>query len=195
MQITLKSLTNNQIEEMKAEILEVYHRAFAEPPYNKTEADVVGFSQTLDLHRNRLNARLMVAQDENGLITGFAYGYEALGGQWWYEVVEKTMPASMAREWLHGSFELVELAVKPSMQGHGIGGRLHDGILSGLSNRTAVLSTIETETTALHLYRKRGWITLLENFRFPTSIHTYYIMGLKLPLKTSSSDSDHYRPY
>jgi GNAT superfamily N-acetyltransferase len=191
MRISLKNLSNNQIEDLKDEILEVYRQAFAEPPYNKTEADVIGFSQSLDLHRNRLNARFIVAQDEKEQVTGFAYGYEVLGGQWWYEVVEKAMPASMAREWLHGAFELVELAVIPSMQGHGIGGRLHDAVLSGLSNHTAVLSTIETETTALHLYRKRGWVTLLENFRFPTSIHTYFIMGLKLPLKTSSSDSDH----
>jgi GNAT superfamily N-acetyltransferase len=188
MRTTLKSLSNNQIEEWKDEILEVYRQAFSEPPYNKTEADVIGFSQALDLHRNRLNARLIVAQNERGLITGFAYGYEVLGGQWWYEVVEKAMPARMARQWLHGAFELVELAVMPSMQGQGTGGRLHDAVLSGLSNRTAVLSTIEIETTALHLYRRRGWVTLLENFSFPTSIHTYYIMGLKLPLKTRDSD-------
>jgi ribosomal protein S18 acetylase RimI-like enzyme len=187
---TLTSLSIERIDELKEQILDTYLQAFAPPPYNKTQADVISFSQTLELHRNRLNARFIAAIDQNDMIVGFAYGYDVTAGQWWYDLVEKSMKASMAKEWLHGSFELVELAVKPAMQGQGIGGRLHDSILTGLSNRTAVLSTINTETAALHLYRKRGWVPLLDNFTFPTSIHQYIIMGLKLPLSKEKSDTD-----
>jgi GNAT superfamily N-acetyltransferase len=184
MLVTLHSLTDQQIEANKDQILEIYRQSFSKPPYYKTEADVISFSQTLELHRNRIGARFILAQDENHQGLGFAYGYEAVEGQWWYEVVRKALPQEMIQEWLQGSFELVELAVRPSAQGNRIGSQLHDAILTGLSNPPAVLSTIDTETVALHLYRKRGWVTLLENFTFPTSIHTYLIMGLKLPLKT-----------
>lgn len=182
MQIRLKSLIKEEIDNSKEQILETYRQAFAEPPYNKTEADVISFSQTLELHRRYPKARFIAAQDEDNLVIGFAYGYEVAVGQWWHDVVKKEMSASMQQEWLDGAYELVELAVRPSMQGYGIGGRLHDEILAGLSNPTAVLSTIETETAALHLYRKRGWVPLLRNFRFPTSIHSYIIMGIKLSI-------------
>jgi ribosomal protein S18 acetylase RimI-like enzyme len=187
---TLTSLSIEQIDELKDQILDTYRQAFAPPPYNKTEADVISFSHTLELHRNRLNARFIAAQDQNNRVVGFAYGYDAVAGQWWFDIVERSMKASMAKEWLHGSFELVELAVKPAMQGQGMGSRLHDSILTGLSNRTAVLSTINEETAALHLYLKRGWVPLLERFNFPTSIHQYTIMGLKLPLSKEKSDTD-----
>jgi GNAT superfamily N-acetyltransferase len=181
MQVTLNYLSDAQIENYKDQILDTYRLAFGEPPYNKTEADVISFSQALELHRNRLGARFLAAQDIDNHLVGFAYGYQAVPGQWWYDMVEKAMTRDQVQEWLVGAFELVELAVKPSAQGFGIGGRLHNTILSGLTNRTAVLSTITTDTVAQQMYRKRGWIALLENFTFPTSIHSYLIMGMKLP--------------
>jgi ribosomal protein S18 acetylase RimI-like enzyme len=190
MHAAITAITNAQIDEYKDQILDTYRQAFSEPPYNKTEADVISFSQTLDLHRNRVGARFLVAQDNHQEVLGFAYGYETMEGQWWYDVVSKSLPFAAIKEWLQGAYELVELAVRPSSQGQGIGGRLHDAILTGLPNRTAVLSTIATETVALHLYRKRGWVTLIEDFTFPTSIHTYLIMGLKLPQNLNSNSSN-----
>jgi ribosomal protein S18 acetylase RimI-like enzyme len=186
MRAIITALTNAQIDEYKDQILETYRQAFSSPPYNKTEADVISFSQTLDLYRNRVGARFLVAQNDDQEIVGLAYGYETMEGQWWYDVVSKSLPHAAIKEWLDGAYELVELAVRPSVQGQGLGSRLHDAILTGLPNHTAVLSTINTETVALHLYRKRGWVTLIEDFTFPTSIHAYLIMGLKLPLKNKS---------
>jgi GNAT superfamily N-acetyltransferase len=183
MQATVKYLSDTQIENLKDQILDTYRLAFGEAPYNKTEADVISFSQALDLHRNRLGARFLAAHDINNGLVGFAYGYQAVPGQWWYDMVEKSMTIDQVQEWLVGAFELVELAVRPSAQGFGIGGSLHNTILSGLTNRTAVLSTITTDTVAQRMYRKRGWTPLLDNFTFPTSIHSYLIMGLKLPFK------------
>ena len=50
----------------------------------------------------------------------------------------------------------------------------------GVPSRTAMLSTIQAETTALQLYRKRGWLVLLDHFMFPNTPAPFQIMGLDL---------------
>ena len=94
-----------------------------------------------------------------------------------------TRPILARGRWLEGAFELAELAVRPPLQGRGIGGRLHDHLLADRPHRTAVLSTLQEETRALHLYRSRGWRTLLEHFSFSGVGRVYRIMGLDLPPK------------
>ncbi len=90
------------------------------------------------------------------------------------------MEPAAVETWLIDSFEFAELAVLPELQGRGIGGRLHHALLDGLANRTAVLSTIEQETAALQLYRKRGWIELVRNLAFPGVAELYRVMGIDL---------------
>jgi GNAT superfamily N-acetyltransferase len=65
-------------------------------------------------------------------------------------------------------------------QGRGIGGRLHNALLGWLPHRTALLSTHQSETQALCLYRKRGWVPLLEGFVFPGGDAPFLIMGLDI---------------
>lgn len=78
-------------------------------------------------------------------------------------------------------FEFVELAVLLQAQGHRLGGRLHDAITMGLPQRATLLSTYQAETTAMQLYRKRGWVTLLDNFLFAGNVkQPFVIMGLDL---------------
>jgi hypothetical protein len=45
---------------------------------------------------------------------------------------------------------------------------------------TAVLSTYPGDTNAMHLYRKRGWVPLLQDFYFPGRTRPMVIMGLDL---------------
>jgi ribosomal protein S18 acetylase RimI-like enzyme len=97
------------------------------------------------------------------------------------------MDPAAAQRWLTDTFELVELAVAPHAQGRGIGSRLHDTLLADLPHQAAVLSTIQSETVALKLYRKRGWTVLLENFFFPGTSKPYIIMGLTLMRKIDSA--------
>jgi hypothetical protein len=78
------------------------------------------------------------------------------------------------------AYQLVEIAVKPTAQGQGIGGRLHDSLLSGLPYQTALLSTLHAETIAYQMYLSRGWKPLIGNFHFPGVSRTYIIMGRKL---------------
>ncbi len=163
------------------QLLPVYHAAFAEPPYNRDFAQTNAFAGALSNHMLRRDFRCCLARESTGgAITGFTYGYSGEPGQWWHDVVGAAMEPAAVGTWLNGSFEFVELAVLPQAQGRGTGGRLHDALLDGLANRTAVLSTIQHETAALQLYRKRGWVELVRDLAFPGVADPYLVMGIDL---------------
>jgi GNAT superfamily N-acetyltransferase len=163
------------------EIVAVYRAAFAPPPYNRGESAVGRFAETFPRHCHQPDFHFLAAQAGPGRpIAGFAYGYQSQPGQWWHDHVAATLGETLTRRWLGDCFELVELAVQPASQGQGAGSRLHDSLLAGRRQRTAALSTIQAETTALQLYRRRGWVTLLDHFYFPGVAIPFLIMGLDL---------------
>jgi ribosomal protein S18 acetylase RimI-like enzyme len=137
------------------------------------------FGSILERHVARAGWRGLVAFGPDGPV-GFTYGYTGAAGQWWTDLVAARMDEATSRRWMGGHFELVELHVRPDGQGQGIGGRLHDELLKDLPHKTALLSTMRGPTAAFALYRKRGWITLIEHFVFPDQNTEYRIMGLDL---------------
>lgn len=156
----------------------IYQEAFAAPPYNEGLGEALAFEGRLPYHARWKGFRAVIARlAPGGEIIGFAYGYSGKPGTWWYDIVSEALPSRLASRWLPDCFEFCELAVLPAYQGKGYGGALHDRLLSRLSHRTALLSTPQEETSALHLYRKRGWITLLQDFDFPGVAITYQVMG------------------
>lgn len=177
----ISRLSATELGFVREEIIHVYREAFSLPPYDRNEIDVRGFAHSLARHTQRKDFRCCVATEHpGGRVLGFVYGYTSEPGQWWHDIVARALDPTTIQQWLSGAFEFVELAVLPSAQGQGIGGKLHDTILEGLPHRTAALSTYQTETTALQLYRKRGWIPLLQNFFFPNTSHPFLILGLHL---------------
>lgn len=165
----------------REQLVRIYQEAFAPPPYNRSEIEVINFTYSLERHLQRENFRLATAREEaGGELVGFAYGYTSSPGQWWRDNVEQALGPLEIDRWLKHAFELVEFAVLPEKQGQGIGSRLHDALLEGLPHRTALLSTLEAETPALGMYLRRGWVTLLRYFAFPNVGRPYRIMGLDL---------------
>ena len=178
---TLAFLSPAEVEAARSDFREVYQQAFALPPYNRDAGVADGFAASLVRHVDRAGFCALVARAaDTGRMVGFAYGYATGPGQWWHEQVARAMSTEQIERWLDGAFELVEFAVSPSAQGQGLGSRLHDELLQVLDYRTAVLSTMQSETVALKLYRKRGWVTLLQNFIFPGGARNYMIMGKDL---------------
>ena len=174
---TISHLDNRQVEILQTQIVAVYRDAF---PY-KPEIEVADFTLSLPVHIQRADFRLMGAFDgDQGQLVGFAYGYTSQPGQWWYEQVKAALSEQIAAEWLDNSFQFAEIAVRPSFQGQGIGGRLYDGLLKGLWHHKAILSTLQAETVAHRLYRNRGWVVLRENLFFPGVNRPYQIMGLEI---------------
>jgi 8-oxo-dGTP pyrophosphatase MutT (NUDIX family)/ribosomal protein S18 acetylase RimI-like enzyme len=183
--IALEFMTPDQIDADRHAIMGVYRAAFAAPPYAEGVAELSRFALSLTEHAQREGFRLVVAREvTSDQIVGFAYGYASKPGQWWHDTIAAHFTPEQRADWLGDSYEFVELAVTPVMQGYGIGGRLHDALLRDLPQRTAVLSTYQGDTHAMRLYRGRGWVVLCENFVYPSddpsSDKPFVIMGLRL---------------
>lgn len=169
-----------EIEMARAELLALFAAAFAMP-----REEALPFVDTILIHARRTAFRFLAARDAvTGQLLGFVYGYTSERGQWYHDTVRAALRAALGptvtAHWLDNVFEFTEFAVLPAAQGRGIGGRLHDTILADLPHRTAILSTYQGETTALHLYRRRGWQTLVGDYVFPGGGRTYVLMGLEL---------------
>jgi GNAT superfamily N-acetyltransferase len=181
MSIVWRILGVSETLELADRLAAVYRDAFGAPPYSKGAAEAEDFIRSLPRHARMDGFRITVAlQGESDCVVGFAYGYHHGPDQSWHRWVAEALPARMVAQWLEGSFRLVEMAVTPAAQGKGIGGRLHDRLLRGIPYRKAVLSTMAAQTRASEMYRKRGWVMLLDNHFFPGVSRPYRVMGLDL---------------
>jgi GNAT superfamily N-acetyltransferase len=127
-----------------------------------------------------------------GVLAGFTYGFHGAPGQWWHDMVAAALAVSSeggASSWLADSFEVAELHVLPAYQGAGIGRELLLRLTSGRPERTAVLSTADTESRARRLYRRVGFTDLLTGFRFSGAEPPYAVMGARLPLDPAAPAS------
>lgn len=177
-QMQILTLTGTQTRPYFDRMVDIYQAAFSAPPFTETLTDVLSFAARLPLHALNVDFRCVVARPALGEeIVGFAYGYSGMPRTWWYELVSAWMPDDNVEYWLGDYFEFAELALHPDWQGQGTGGLLHDALLEGLPYHTAALSTPQAETNAFHLYQKRGWQTVIENFEFPGVPTRYRIMG------------------
>lgn len=125
----------------------------------------------------------------DGTLAGFCYGFHGTPGQWWHDRVRFALGQPGAGEWLADCLEVAELHVLPEYQGRGIGSRLLRDLTTGRSERTAVLSTRDSETVARRMYRGYGFTDLLTGFLFDGMMPAYAVMGAELPLLRAASPS------
>ncbi|WP_246062129.1 GNAT family N-acetyltransferase [Haloactinospora alba] len=127
----------------------------------------------------------------NGTAAGFAYGFRGQRGQWWHDSVLQellTRAPSEEHQWFSNPFELAELHVHPSWQGHGVGRSLLERLAAVRSERTAALSTHSGATAAHRLYRSCGFTDVLREFYFPGNPHQpFTVMSARLPLRERGS--------
>lgn len=124
-------------------------------------------------------------------IVAFAYGFHGDRGQWWHDLVRSALTVrsgpGAAADWLDDSFEVAEVHVRPRYQQRGIGRQMLYRLTSGLTERTAVLSTMDSESPARRLYRSLGFTDLLTRYQFAGVAESYAVMGAALPLLTARS--------
>jgi GNAT superfamily N-acetyltransferase len=122
-------------------------------------------------------------------IVGFAYGFHGTDGQWWHDLVRSALGNAggrdFAQQWMAESFEVAEVHVHPDYQGRGIGRAMVPALLHPRLERTALLSTQDTESRARRLYRGLGFTDLVTGYRFPGTDPPYAVMGTALPLRPS----------
>jgi GNAT superfamily N-acetyltransferase len=123
-------------------------------------------------------------------VIGFAYGFHGAGGQWWHDLVRSALAGAggrdLAQAWLDDSFEVAEVHVHPGYQGRGVGRAIVPALIHPRLERTALLSTQDTDSRARRLYRGLGFTDLLTGYRFPGTDPPYALMGAALPLRPRS---------
>jgi ribosomal protein S18 acetylase RimI-like enzyme len=122
------------------------------------------------------------ALDPPGRLVGFGYGYTTKPGQWWHDLVRRSMDRQAAAEWLTDAFELSELHVLPDHQGIGIGRRLLTSLAVGIPHAAMLLSTPDNDTRAFRLYRDLGFVDIARNYMFPGDSRPFAVLGSRLPL-------------
>ncbi len=135
--------------------------------------------ERLPRHMQRGGAVFLVARESDEL-AGFAYGYAGEHGQWWTDVVARSLDDAQRAEWLdEPHFEVVELHVRPARQRSGVGSRLLAHLLSLQPFDRAVLSTQTGSRKARAFYAKNGW-TELADVDFGTGYPPYIVLGKRL---------------
>jgi len=169
----LVALDREAISRHRQAIRDVYATAFEVTPREGERF----LANALDRHVAYEAYRGLLAI-EDGAVAGFTYGYRTQPGTWWNLTVAPAMAAAGVADWLSDAFEFVELAVRPEMQGRGIGAALHDTLLADAPGTRALLTTTAGDTPAMRLYLKRGWRVLVPDFHYPHVDEAAVIMGL-----------------
>ncbi|MGG7102750.1 GNAT family N-acetyltransferase [Rhodococcus sp. 24CO] len=123
-------------------------------------------------------------------LIGIAYGYRGSSDQWWHQQVlhglrRNGRPQSEISAILDDYFELTELHVHPSGQGHRLGESLLRHLLRDRTERSVLLSTPEVydeDNRAWRLYRRLGFQDVLRRFRFAGDSRPFAVLGRGLPL-------------
>ena len=136
-------------------------------------------------HVRRPGFRAVATLDPGGALLGFGYGYTSGSGQWWHDQVRSALPRAARKAWLIDCFEVVELHVHPTAQGHGLGAAQLRALLTMATGKTTLLSTPEADertSRAWRLYRRFQFVDILRHFTFPGDDRPFAILGRTLPL-------------
>jgi ribosomal protein S18 acetylase RimI-like enzyme len=176
----VRALSDDQLSSTHFDsALEVFAAALG---FRRQHPRVDGQGSSLRRHATRDGFRAFGAFDATDRLVGFSYGYASAPGLWWREQVAAGLTLEQQQRWLADAFEVAELHVAPSAQGHKLGSQLHDRLLANLPYRTALLSVMHRSERARHLYSSRGWQTLIQDLRFSTDPATpFSVLGLDLP--------------
>jgi len=113
-------------------------------------------SDLFERHARRDGYRLAVATEDDEVV-GFSWGYVGQRGQYWTDLLWDALQPDLARTWVGGHFELVELAVLPAHRRRGLGKTLHDRLLDGIQRRCLLGTTDHVGDPAVQLYLRSGW--------------------------------------
>lgn len=128
-------------------------------------------------------ARALGATTRRGRLVGFVYGMPNDRAQWWSTVVEPYLRQAGNEAWLDDSLVITELHVLPAYQRRGIGRRLITTLTDAAAEPRSILSAIDVESPARHLYRTLGYRDLARRVMFPSAPSPYAVMGAYLPLR------------
>ncbi len=152
----VRRCTADEARQRRDELLGVYAKSFAGPPWLESAASADAQRSQLEMQLDHPGLEVAIAELE-GKLVGAAYGWPAahqLPDSDLYRRISAAAGDQLVTERLTGGvFELVQLMVHPSRQGEGLGRQLLDMLRAG---RPSWLLT-HPEADAVHLYERDGW--------------------------------------
>ena len=180
----IRRLTPQEFAMLSTQLVEIYIEAMGYDP--------ITFSRSVDNWRTdsmRPGFTALIATHDNGIV-GLAYGFLGSPDSWWDSELRRALrsaggPTESDWRMLRSYFEVAEIHVLPSFQGHGLGKKLLKGLLWNVPARYALLSTPEAPQEAngaFRLYRSVGFFDVVRHHRYPTDLRSFAILGVCLPL-------------
>ncbi|AZM90333.1 GNAT family N-acetyltransferase [Streptomyces sp. W1SF4] len=155
-QFAVETLDGQAAAHAEAAFRSVYAEAFAEPPYEETEADVsAAFRRFRSQTRKSTFVGALATHD--GEPIGMAYGYPLSPKTGWWDQLTEPVPEDMRREDGHRTFGLMELAVRAHWRRQGIARRLHDTLLANSNAERVLLNVRPDSEPAVAAYRSWGY--------------------------------------
>jgi ribosomal protein S18 acetylase RimI-like enzyme len=143
----------------------------------------------ISTHLRRPRFCAVATLDDDGTLLGFGYGYHSEPGQWWHDQVRAALSRAGQQRWMVNCFEIVEMHVRPSVQGRGLGEAQLRDLVAQTSDATALLSTPEADESrsrAWRLYRRTGFVDVVRNLIFPGDPRPFAVLGRDLPMPAPS---------
>lgn len=176
--VRIESWARGEFAERVYEAMDIYVQAMQYPSHTGAQRAVAA-RRHVDLDGFACRAALL----GDDTLVGFGYGYTTRPGQWWHDLVRKAITPQLAHDWLVNAFELSELHVLPTCQGHGLGRRLLLDLAGGIPHSSMLLSTPDADTRAFRLYRDLGFVDLRRHYLFPGDSRPFAVLGARLPLQ------------
>ncbi|MDK8470824.1 GNAT family N-acetyltransferase [Corynebacterium accolens] len=184
MSFEIRRLTPQEFSMLAPQLVEIYIEAMGYDP--------VTFSRSVDNWRADSMCpgfTALIAAHDNGVV-GVAYGFLGSPDSWWDSELRRALrrnggPTESEWSMLRSYFEVAEVHVLPSFQGHGLGKQLLEGLLWNIPARFALLSTPEAPQEAngaFRLYRSVGFFDVVRHHRYPADPRPFAILGVGLPL-------------
>lgn len=165
----------------------VYAEAFAEPPYEETEADVSAAFRRFRSQTRKSTFVGALATTPDGEPIGMAYGYPLGPKTGWWDQLTEPVPEDMRREDGHRTFGLMELAVRAAWRRQGVARRLHATLLAGTDAERVLLNVRPDSKPAVAAYRSWGYRKVGDAQPWPGApLHD--VMLLALEARTSPPD-------
>lgn len=141
------------VDRLLEPIAELYGEVYAEPPYNGGPL----FTRERFLERTTRQKSndgfTLVSAYTGPELQGFAFGFPFAAGGWWRGI---TTPQPSAEILQALKFAVIELVVRKTQRGHGLGRALMTALLGGRTEPYATLLA-KPDAPARTIYQRWGW--------------------------------------
>ncbi|MFC9297376.1 GNAT family N-acetyltransferase [Streptomyces sp. NPDC057011] len=158
---------------------QVYAEAFAEPPYDETEADVAAAFRRFRSQTRKITFRAVLATADDGRPVGMAYGHHLPPEAVWWGQLTEPVSEEMRREDGRRTFGLMELAVRAGWRRSGVAHRLHEALLTTFEAERILLNVHPDNRAAVAAYRAWGYRKVGDALPWPGApLHDVMLLAL-----------------